>query len=135
MEAQVLDTIAEFYLKSLNNDHKAIEYLQKSVPVWRAAGDRVSEGKALDKLGSLLLAQEEHAEALEHLSLALAIARAGNVGFPCLGRLSATHPDIRLFGRSALPCCLHAGTFCKCVCSVRATRAGEVTMRFLLARN
>ncbi len=81
----MLDTIAEFYLNSLNNDHKAIEYLHKSVPVWRAAGNRVSEGKALDKLGSLLLAQEKHLEALEHFSLALAIARAGNVGFRCLG--------------------------------------------------
>ena len=45
----------------------------------------MSEGKALDKLGSLLLAQEKHLEALEHFSLALAIARAGNVGFRCLG--------------------------------------------------
>ncbi len=108
----MLDTIAEFYQKSLNNDQKAIEYLHKSVPVWRAAGDRVSEGKALDKLGSLLMAQEKHAEALEHLSLALAIARAGNVGFPCLGCLeqvhnTPTHPLIRSICTCVLLACWH----------------------------
>jgi tetratricopeptide (TPR) repeat protein len=118
MEAKVLETIAEFYLKSLNNDHKAIEYLQKSVPVWRAAGDRVSEGKALDKLGSLLLAQEKHAEALEHLSLALAIARAGNIGFPCLGCLEHTQTSaysVDLNSRAACMLALFASASVRCV--------------------
>ena len=75
----MLETIADFYHNDLRNDHKAVDYLYKTVPAWRAAGDRVGEGKVLDKLGSLLLAQEKHAVALENFSLAIAIARAGEI--------------------------------------------------------
>ena len=75
----MLETIADFYLNNLKNDQKAVDYLFKTVPAWRAVGDRVSEGKVLDKLGSLHLAQEKHAVALENFSLAIAIARAGDI--------------------------------------------------------
>ena len=75
----MLETIADFYRNNLNNEHKAIEYLYQAVPAWRAVGDRVGEGKVLDKLGSLHLAQEKHAVALENFSLAIAIARAGDI--------------------------------------------------------
>ena len=74
-EGTTLNNLSQIY-QAQGDYATALGYLQQSLAIRRAIGDRAGEGATLNNLSQIYQAQGDYATALEYLQQALAIGRA-----------------------------------------------------------